>query len=286
MALTDDFSYKLGESGVVLNPDSLTPPFVDITKVQGLDSTEYRTTERDHEGTDGGFIDAVYAKGRTIVLEGMAYAAGEEVESFLDSLKANFAPSRTLVPFYFKHPGVTERFLRVKPLPVRYDVDTLRRVGCTDIQFQMFAEDPRIYSAELRSESIPETPITLPGRDYNRSYNYGYGGSPVTPYTVNLPNNGNWATPVIFTIAGPATNPRIINDTLGITLTFMLEVPSGSVLEIDTYYHTVRLDGANRRGSLVVPNWFNLQPGDNIIRYSSNFASGSVLTARYYDAWR
>src|SRR5687768_9358567 len=104
MALTDEFSYQLGDAGIILNPDSLSTPFVDITRVTGLDSPPFRTTERDHEGTDGGFMDAEYEKGRPIILEGLAYANGSELESFLDDLKANFAPSRTLLPFYFKKP--------------------------------------------------------------------------------------------------------------------------------------------------------------------------------------
>lgn len=285
MPLTDDFSYMLSDNGVILNPDNFTPPFVDITNVQGLDNAPIRSTERDHEGTDGGFMDAVYEKGRSVILEGMAYASGDQVESFLDSLKANYAPSRTLVPFYFKKPGVTERFLRVKPLGCRYDETTLRRIGATEIQFSMYAEDPRIYSSSANSVTLVQSPVAPSGRSYSRGYSYGYGAA-VTPYVANMVNNGNRPTPVVFMINGPATNPRIINDTLGLTMSFNLTVDAGSMLVIDTYYHTVKLDGANRRGSLLLPNWFLLQPGNNFIRYASDFAGGSVLNAQYYDAWR
>jgi hypothetical protein len=46
MALTEDLTFKLTDTGVVLN-SSVVQPFVDITKVTGLDSAPYRTTERD-----------------------------------------------------------------------------------------------------------------------------------------------------------------------------------------------------------------------------------------------
>lgn len=285
MALTDDFSYMLGDSGIILNPDALITPFVDITKVIGLDNAPYRTTERDHEGTDGGFMDAEYEKGRSLILEGTAYADGDSVEPFLDSLKANYAPSRTLVPFYFKKPGVTERFLRVKPLGCKYDVDQIRRLGLTEIQFSMFAEDPRIYSSNVREEFITQSQTALTGRSYNKGYSYGYGTT-VDPSARNIVVGGNRPTPVTLLMTGPAEQPTVINETSGTTMVFDLSLPAGSVLAVDTYYHTVRLDGANRRSALVDPNWFFLLPGDNIIRYRSQIDGGSVLTIRGYDAWR
>lgn len=286
MALTDEFSYRLGEDGVILNPDSLTVPFVDITKVEGLDSAPIRSTERDHEGTDGSFMDAMYEKGRNVLLEGMAYTSDPATtESFLDSLKANWAPRKTLIPFYFKKPGVNERFLLVKPLGCRYNVDTLRRVGSTDIQFQCFAEDPRIYSSNVHEETITQSQTALTGRAYNRGYNYGYG-TVVDPSSKNIVIGGNRPTPVTFTIYGPAEQPTIIHETQGIQMIFDLSLASGSALTVDTYYHTVRVDGANRRAALVDPTWIMFEPGDNIIRYRSQIDGGSTLVVRCYDAWR
>lgn len=283
--LVDDFSYKLDDIGIILNPDSTTMPFVDITSIKGLDNAPYRTTERDHEGTDGGFMDAEFEKGRSIVLEGTAYASGEEVETFLDALKYNYGPSRTLIPFYFKKPGVAERFIKVKPLGCRYDIEQMRRLGYTDVQFIMFAEDPRIYTSEIRTVEIPQAPVIITGRSYNKSYNYTYG-DPVTPSTQNLYVGGNRQTPVLFTMTGPAENPTIINDSIGRQMRFLLSIPAGSSLVVDTYYHTVRLEEENRRSTLSTPNWFHLREGDNFIRYRSTINGGSVLTAQYYDAWR
>ena len=286
MALTDDFTYKLGDDGVILNPNSTMFPFVDINKITGLDNAPYRMTEREHEGNDGGFMDAEFEKGRSIILEGTVYGENDQVETYLDSLKYNYAPSRTLIPFFFKKPGVSERFLQVKPLGCKYDVEQVRRIGRTDIQITMFAEDPRIYSADIRNIAIPQDAIVITGRGYNKSYNYSYG-APIAPSQENLYVSGNRSTPVIFSITGHAEFPTIINETIGTTMAFDLTIPLGSTLVIDTYYHTVRLDEANRRASMTTPSWFFLQPGDNYIRYRSSTSGGtSVLTALYYDAWR
>lgn len=285
MALTDDFSYMLGDNGVILNPDATTLPFVDISKVNGLDNAPYRTTERDHEGVDGGFMDAEFEKGRSVILDGTLYASGSAVESYLDSLKANFAPSRTLIPFYFKKPGVEERFVKVKPLGCRYDVETIRRVGRTSIQFAMFAEDPRIYTSILRDINIMQEAVIIGGRAYNKGYNYSYG-TPIDSSGGNLVVGGNRPTPAIFTIFGPSLNPKIINESLGTAMEFDLTIPAGDVLTIDTQYHTVRVNGANRRSALLEPTWFSLLPGNNYIRYRSQTNGGSVLNIQYHDAWR
>lgn len=286
MLLTEDFTYKLGDNGVVLNPNSTTLPFVDINKVTGLDNAPYRTTERNHEGSDGSFMDAEFEKGRSVILDGVLYADANDVEPYLDALKYNFAPSRTLVPFYFKKPGVDERLLKVKPLGIKYDVESLRRIGQTNIQFTMHAEDPRIYSSNIKSQMIHVEANANTGRGYNRDYSYGYG-APVESTGGNIVVGGNRPTPVLITIYGAAMQPRIINESAGKDMRFDINLSDGEKLEIDTYYHTVRLNGtANRRSTLIEPNWFSLVPGDNYFRYRSSSGVGNWAQFQFYDAWR
>src|ERR1041385_8729033 len=151
-----DYTFRFDTStslGVVLNDDA-SIPFVDIQSVTGLDSAEYRETMRDHEGTDGGFLDAEFEKGREIILEGVVYANSSNIEPYMDNLKFNFAPATTPSEFHFKAPGANERLLFVKPRGVRYNWDQLRRLGMTSIQFLMYAEDPRIYDANTSSTII------------------------------------------------------------------------------------------------------------------------------------
>lgn len=443
--LSEDFTFQLGDAGVTLNTDANSMPFVDITEVNGLDNAPYRTTERDHEGVDGSWIDAEYEKGRPVTLEGTVYTDGTTMESFLDSLKSNYAPSRSLIPFYFKAPGVQERVLFVKPLGCRYDWTTLRRLGYGAIQFQMFAEDPRIYDSNLNTFPIVQTIASSPGREYDRDYSYGYGvfalgpilnsnpyfesdvmdwngqnglvvsrstaqfhqgvasmemtppgatanihvnaqvvpvttgveyrasgwlystpgiaggtgvrinwfnssmafvgstgsnsalpaatwkyyetiasapltaawaaitigwpGSPpntdiifgdelkiqqesvnqddATTDQVELVNNGNRDTPVVFVIQGPATNPFIINDTLGLNLKFNITLGENDTLTVDTANHTIVLNGsANRRGVLEEPNWFLLRPGSNFIRFRADTVGPATLLTSWRDAWR
>lgn len=281
----DDFSYRLGPSGTILNPADQTLPFVDITKVSGLDSAELRMTERDHEGQDGGFVDAEFEKMRNLILEGQVIGNGSTVEAFLDTLKGEWSP-RGIVPLYFQHPGVTERLVNVKPIGVRYDVNAIRRVGSADVQFLCQAEDPRIYSSTLNSVNINQGTAITSGFAFPLGFPFGFGAT-VSPEQATVNVNGNRPTPVIITISGPVTDPVIYHDTTGSTMDFQLTVNTGETLVIDTYYRTAKLNGSlSRRAALQTPGWFFLQPGLNTLRYRASTAGGSPAVMTYRDAWR
>jgi hypothetical protein len=287
MALTDELSFRLGDTGVILNTDAGFP-FVDIDSVKGLDSAPFRMTQRDHEGDDGGYIDAEFEKGRDIVLSGTAYTDTALMEQYLDSLKYNWAPSTSLIPFYFKSPGRPERFLYVKPLGVRYDWDTMRRLGQAAVQFSAFAEDPRIYELTAITAVINLGATVYTGFGFPFGFPFGFGGVSTTTDEVTVTNSGNRPTPPLLTIAGPVTNPRILNDTLSKEMVFTITLLAGETLVVDPKNKTVRLNGVtNRRNTLQAPTWFYLAVGANSIRYRAESSDPtSTLTITFRPAWR
>lgn len=285
--LSEEFTFKLGDSGIILNTDSSSLPFVDITGVNGLDNAPYRETQRDHEGEDGGFIDAEFEKGRPIALTGDVYADAEDMESYLDSLKENYAPSRTLIPLYFKAPGVDERLIFVKPLGCRYDWTQARRIGTTPIRFAMYAEDPRIYSGTETTDTVLFAEGSANGFGFDLGFSFGFGGTVGGSEGAFITNIGNRPTPLEFTINGPCDTPVIRNVTYSLELVFNVVLATGQSLVINTQYKTVRLDGTtNYRHTLEEPNWFYLEPGDTFIEYNALSGTGSSLDIRYRSAWR
>lgn len=266
MPLTQGFTFQFKDDGVILNTDSITP-FVDIHRVSGLDSSPLRTTERQREGMDGGFIDAEFEQMRTIVIEGILYATVAGVESFLDSLKANYAPSTLPQPFYFLAEGSQERVIFCKSLGIRYDWETMRRTGRSSIQIQLKAEDPAIYGQSvLVSTSLGGSSL---GRGYNKAYNYGYGGPGQTAGNLTISNTGNRNTFGILTITGPIQNPVLVHDGQNRSLDLDITLGANDYLDIDLRNKTVKLNGtANRRNKLKsTSRWFSFKPGDNVVRF-------------------
>jgi hypothetical protein len=289
MVLVNDLTFVLNDTGVVLN-DSSTLPFIDIDSVKGLNSAPYRTTQRDHEGDDGGYMDAEFEKGRDIVLEGTIYADSSTIESYLDTLKGNWAPSSAQIPFYYKAPGVAERLLFVKPLGVSYDWDAARRLGICAVQFSCFAEDPRIYTSQLLTSSAVHLGATVfVGFGFSFGFPLSFGGVSSTTDQVTIAVDGNRPTPPVFTITGPVDNPRILNDTTSSEMIFSgISLSGTDTLTVDTKNKSVLLNGtANRRNTLQAPTWFYLQPGTNSLRFRATSSDPTAtLVAQYRAAWR
>lgn len=290
-SLVNPLSYQLGDTGVILNDDLIAPgyPFVDIATVKGLDSAPFRETKRDHEGVDGGFLDAEFETGRDITLDGTIYSNGTYLESYLDSLKANFAPVTSPIPFYLLTETGEARLLFVKPRGVHYDWDVYRRLGYSPAQFLMYAEDPRIYSANLQTFTLPVGALTFSGFGFSLGFPFGFGGSSLTTDGQYVTNSGNRPAPAILTVApssGTLSNPTIVNDTTGNTLTFIIDITFPDQLVIDLGNHTVRLNGVtNRRNTLQAPDWFLLSPGQQFIRFRADAGTGN-LTIQFRSAWR
>lgn len=280
----DDYEFQLTSTGVLLNSDVIFP-FVDINRVTGLDSPPFRETTRDHEGADGGFLDAEFESGRDVILEGILYADATTMEAYLDDIKENYAPVTDPIPFYIKPPGVDERVIFVKSRGARYDWATLRRLGMTEIQFLLYAEDPRIYDNVLMNTVIPFGGQATTGFGFDFGFDLSFGAS-VPPDGAFIINSGNRPTPLIFTISGPVVDPRIINDAESKSMNFSITLGASDVLVIDTSNKTVLLNGStNRRNALLTQDWFFLNVGSTFIRFGGASGTGT-LSVSYRNAWR
>lgn len=257
-----DYEVQMDDDGFVLNTDfSGTLPFVDITKISGLDSAPSRTTLHDHEGVDGGYVDSQFMTTRTVILEGIAYVDPSDPESLCDTLKYNFRPSKSSRPFYFKVPNHAVRMVRGKAQGVRYDIDTARRTGKTNIQATILCADPYIYDASPTvAAGYTGAPDT--GFGFNLAFNFGFGGAGTTSNQITLSNSGNHDAYPIIDVTGPISVPSLIESNTGKSLAFNLTLTSTDVLEIDTRKHTILLNGQSRRNSLVTGSqWFYTPAG-------------------------
>jgi hypothetical protein len=280
--------YQYTDTGVLLNGDA-SLPFFDVESIDGLDVPDYSSTEHAREGMDGAYIDAPFLRQRTITIEGTAYTEPLRSEEYLDSLKANFAPTRVSKPFYFQT-DAGQRMAFAKPLGFRYPKNADRRLGIHKIQIQLGCEDPRNYTPGLVSSSTTLQSVNTGGRSYPKDYPVLYGAA-ASNSTLNLTLGGNRDTGATLRITGPVVNPSIIFDNTGTTMAFQITLSATDYLEIDLISRAVRLNGsASRRSTMSLQgNWFLLEPGVNSFRYfGTQFPATplSTLQVSAYSAWR
>lgn len=70
----------------------------------------------------------------------------------------------------------------------------------------------------------------------------------------------------VWTIPGPADNPRLVNHSTGLTMQYTGRVLDGQKLVIDTLNQTATLDGINVLQNLT-GDWVNFTPGVNVVDY-------------------
>lgn len=277
-----DYEYQFGADGILLNSSAAggttaTLPFYDVERVSGLDSPEFRTTTRDHEGVDGGYVDSEYMTMRTVVIEGTIYADPQDAEDICDRLRYNFRPSTEERPFYFKHPNKPPRVVFGKGLGARYNVEQLRRWGSTACQCTLICPTPYIYDA---AEIIGFG--DLGGRDsgfgFDLGFDFGFGGSNSYDGGVGVFNEGNHDAYPIVTIYGPVQNPGLTESRSGKRVEFNLTLGRDDFLEVDFLRHRVTLNGVTSRRHTLVSgprSWWTVPPGASTIRMTGSQGSGT-----------
>lgn len=154
----NSYEYVFGEAGFILNTDKLGLPFLDVTRITGLDNAPVRTASTEHVGTDGAYVDAQYMTQRTIAIEGTIYDSTSNPESACDLLRAQYAPG-TSDQFFFKHPGSPLRFVNAQGGGLKYDISTERRTGATPVVITLFCPDPYIYDFQPLNPSFTAQPV-------------------------------------------------------------------------------------------------------------------------------
>jgi hypothetical protein len=179
--ILNDYQYQFTDAGVVLD----TFGNFDLLSIEGFDTPEVRVTQQDRDGAHGEFVLAQFLKARTITIQGaVRIQDNTEVQPYMDSLKANFQPRLQKLPFYFKHPGVSQRVIFANSLGVRFPVNTSWNSKYVEFQATLIAEDPRIYAGAAISRgpftiALAEGGVQFP-IDFPMTFGSVTSGGPVT----------------------------------------------------------------------------------------------------------
>jgi hypothetical protein len=251
-----DYSYQYKDTGVLLNADSASFPFWDVTKIQGIaDFPELDVDFLDLDGQNGSFVTGNFFKNRTIIAEGSLYCAPADVETNNELLKATILPDGIDYPFYWKHPNKTQRYFMGKPIGYSADVDTGRRTGIMAFQVQIACTDPRSY-------------INIAPVSWTAGTNYTWT------------NAGNTSSDQIISITAGSTttaNITVANITTGLSFQFLYAITSGHVLTIDVEKLIIRDGGVPVNVNLALTGgaWPISLPGLNTWKVTSNIGNGN-----------
>jgi hypothetical protein len=152
-------------------------------------------------------------------------------------------------------------------------------------QIQIYCNDPYWYAGTGSSASMVIVtggltfPITFPITFGN------YIGQSSTPAI----NAGDSVTPIIITVTGPSTNPRLTNQTTGEYIALNIVLNAGDILSINTKFGSkaiVYMPGSggaqNAMSSLVQGSTFlNLAIGNNVLLFSDDIQGYSTCVVTW-----
>jgi hypothetical protein len=280
----NDYQFRYREDGIVLNNDASVPtvgnPIWDITKVSGMDLPDVKVSAKDHDGYDGGAVEAQFYATRVITLEGTLFChPSDSLELWLDKLKKNYAPTNwsqgfpsSGAFFYAKAPGAPEKFTGAYSLGVKYDWDTSRRFNSQSFKIMLQCAQPQWYS--LTGKVLGPSAVGA-GLTYYNEGNYANTG------LIKIKNADACVNPVV-TLTSPG---------FGRAIPITATVPSGGYeIWIDLGQRVVLLqqgfNSTNWRNRVTSEaGWFRFAPGMNVIKLTTSGGGAPTLNLEINDQW-
>lgn len=212
----------------------------------------------------------------------------EEFESAIAELAEATRPGVAESPLSFRIPGVAGSGVRrvgarVRKRSVPVNQEWYHRIPLVTLQF--CATDPRIYSAELDSQTV-NLPSGTAGLAWPATWPAVWTVS-TDSGSLYVENVGNFSSPWTATITGPCVNPSIRNVTDGTSLTFNITLVDGDELTLDSSTRRVVLNGTESRYYTIAvgSQWFDFEPGTTEVAFRASTTTDATLTLNTRSAW-
>jgi hypothetical protein len=283
-----------------------------IRTIEGLDDFAARGADDTIAGRWGSLVGSDMVESPRIVVE---FIFPNDPSTILD-LEAAFRPApqsapSSLLPLMWKWPGKEERIRwarcrrRTRPMTVQSE----RTNGPVSMFVELYAPDPRAYSADLHSEAAP--PFTADslyldftdgtGGDLSFDFTDGSGGDLSFDFagtaasgTIIVRNSGTVASYPRVTFAAPLGMERwsLTNLTTGDEATFIYPLGSGQQMVVDFAVvatpatgDAVLVNGTARYSAWRHPRVpLTVEPGDNEFRF--DVLDGDTTNALALIEWR
>lgn len=140
-----------------------------------------------------------------------------------------------------------------------------RSTGLLEFDISLRATDPVKYGDYVNTLNLFLS-STNTGRVYNRVFNFSYGGASTLEELEFFQNGSYWSYPEFY-ITGPIVDPMITMGD-GRFLRFKTTLGPGEQLKVVNFTEEVSRGGQNLINTLTKDSrWFNILPGDNLIRF-------------------
>lgn len=263
-----------------------------LGRIDGLATPTYRTTTVIYAGRHGGNVPKQLYGQRIVTIEG-----GIDERSCNDHLAARqellaALPIGVNVPVTFHMSDGRALLMYAKFEQPSLPIDA--RLS-TDFQLVAIADDYRLFDASTGNVNTISVSKLVSG---GLRWFTGGDGSGLRWFTgsglrwhegagaENAVNTGSTASNPIITIYGVNQNPIVRNMTTGELIKVNITTSSTDVIVIDTNLKSTSLNGGNIN-SLVdsTSTYFDLEPGDNLIEFTNDNASGGYAVIDWYNAY-
>jgi hypothetical protein len=255
--------------------------------VEGLEAPSFRVSDYDKPGEDGGVVSASLHGLRGITLNGKVNGADHATyEANRRALEAACALARdshgfpVLKLLEITTLGGSSYFTYVQVKKLQLPIGR----GTTPLfLIQLVAPDPRLYLVGEQSTGVVSLPT---GGGFLVAFVLPVTSSPSSGGAGSVSNSGNVLTYPKITLAGQLTNPYLLNSTTGESFQLNHTINGGETVVIDMAEKTIMLGStplltAKADGS----TWWGLQPGTNLISFSSGSASDNgAVEITWYSA--
>jgi hypothetical protein len=177
------------------------------------------------------------------------------------------------------------RQIDIKAVSVTGDI-TVDDMLMSNVEVTLEAEYPFLQNSAAKNKDIliyndggMSIPMPIP-------MDFSVGKSSNT--SVNITNSGNYAAYPVFTFVGPLTNPSVVNNTSGLTLSLAQTLAdSAHSIIVDTYLRTVVLQPSGNNGRQYASGTFWTLPigTSNVTLGNSNNTDTGKVTVTWRDTY-
>jgi hypothetical protein len=282
--------YEHAQPWEVEGADGTTVVFNDggpwiLEDVTGFDSPNVRQNLEDLPEADGAVAGDFFFGSRPVTMRGrIAAATAAERNNQVVSLQRALRGLRSNVTLRSQASGLP-------PMQASARLDNVRVTGghVKEFLISLVCADPLIYSQALHAQSVLIA-LSNNGVPWPVVWPAAWGGGTGDTTPLNVSNDGNFDTPPAIRIFGAVTDPRVTNDTTGLTLYLdAFQLLAGEYVDVDMAARTaVRSNGQNVYDKVRFPGstWWTLAPGSNSVALRGlQLGAGAELQVNYRDAW-